>query len=49
MSYPKKMPPKLAKAHIRYALKVTGASIRLTSAVAERPAGILAYFDVESK
>ena len=30
-SYPKKIPPKAAKAHIRYALKVTGASMRTAS------------------
>jgi hypothetical protein len=33
VSYPKKIPPKAAKAHIKYAFMVTGASIRDVSAV----------------
>ena len=33
VSYPKKIPPKAANAHIKYALTVTGASIREVSAV----------------
>ncbi len=36
VSYPKKMPPKAAKAQMRYALTVTGASIREVSAVPVR-------------
>lgn len=35
-SYPKKIPPNEAKAHMRYALRVIGASIRSKSAVALR-------------
>jgi hypothetical protein len=33
VSYPKKIPPNAAKAHMRYALIVTGASTRDVSAV----------------
>jgi hypothetical protein len=33
VSYPKNMPPNAAKAHMRYAFTVTGASIRATSVV----------------
>jgi hypothetical protein len=33
-TYPKKIPPKEAKAHSRYAFQVTGASVMLTSVVA---------------
>ena len=40
----KKIPPKAANAHMRYALKVTGASTRAVSVVADStaPPGIMA-------
>jgi hypothetical protein len=40
-SKPKKIPPNEAKAHMRYAFRVTGASIRDKSAVATRPPGAI--------
>lgn len=44
-SYPKKIPPNEAKAHIRYAFHVTGASMRLISLVDAIPKAIVAVLD----
>lgn len=46
VSYPKNIPPNAAKAHIRYALKVTGASIRDVSIVptTTAPPAMMIYF-----
>jgi hypothetical protein len=43
-SNPKKIPPKDAKAHIRYALRVTGASILERSPAGARPPAIIREF-----
>ena len=39
-SYPKKIPPNAAKAHIKYAFQVMGASMRSISLVADTSASL---------